>query len=292
MNWIYYYNTLRQFQKTHTTQQYCLDFLQLTNYSGEIFSSEEISNLLSSMKSIDNPNFTLFPFSENSKSLFDLGNYHLIAQLLFHLPHLDLSWMNICNPASYDLESFYSNTLGNSSQSFFYLNNISIVELLKSNDDNKILTFLFILCLPCCDQDTHLWDNHGEHLCGTPFINDNNYKMLIEISLDTHKDIFHHLCLSEYNISIKIIEKFIDSQTDLLDFSNINWKDYLPIHQFYQLAKHNCFPNNLRQLLLAKHIVLFPNLLNFLDKFNYELLENIMLSEAPLNDINNKITKY
>lgn len=285
MDWKFYYNNLRKSQKTHTTQQYCLEFLQLTQYDGNLLSYEEINQLLSEMPPVENTNFSLFPFSNNCKKIIDDGNYYLLAQIFFHLPHIDLTWMNYNNPIDYDCENFYSKLLGNSKESFFYLNNISTTNILKNKGDKYILTFLFLLCLPCCEKDTHLWDLNHNHVCSIPFINEVNYEMILEISYDTNPTVFESLCKRENNLSIKLLENFMDIQTDLLDFKHIDWDIHIPIYQLYQLAEYDCYAYNISKLVSNRYTILYPNLLSCVERLNIDIFKDILQDQIPFQNI-------
>lgn len=291
MNWQYYYNYLKNIQLTHTTQQYCLDFLNLTQYKKELLSIDEINDFLNNVDLLEN--FNLFPASTNSQKIFEDGDYHLIAQLIFHLPNINLSWMSLGNPAKYDFENFYEMILGNSNQSFFYLNNISIGNILKNKEDRYILTFLFLLFLPSCKKQSHLWDYNETHICTTPFISEDNYLMLLQISEDLEPQIFKKICSEDKNLSIRLLENFMDSQTYFLDLNRSELLKVLPIYQLQLLAQYNCIPFNISSIVSNRHMVIFSKMLKFMDKLSYELLENVLNNDSSsINDNPTQITKF
>lgn len=296
MNWKYYYNYLKQIQKTHSTQQYCLEFLKITEFNGELLTVEDINNYLSQMISLDNPNFNLFPFSNNLQESFNLGDYHLIAQIILQLPFIDLSWMSLSNPQKYDIENFYLNMLNNSPDSLFQLNNISIPRLLINNTENHLLTFLFILFLPTGKDFYHLTNKNNSHICSTPHIAENNFKILLEISKDLDLENFQDLCKKPRNISIELIENFMDNSV-IVEFKGEQWLKVIPLRQLELLAKENCIPFNISELISINYFSLFSELLYFLDMYSHTLLENILNddlsdSSSGTQTSTRKVTKF
>lgn len=222
--------------------------------------------------------------------MFLSADYNAVAALVYHLNDIDCSIFtgNKVN----NIENKYEYFFKNDKSSIYYLFNLNLGELLLSSSSSKnhILIYLFLLLLPN-GEDFLMFNNQGKSLLSLYDVSDDNFELLIDIYIDLNKVNFNRLIKDKNNLAIQIIENYLIDIISNIDNPELNdYKDYYPYKKINKLAKLDCFPDDVLNVLSVSLTAMYHDFITWSEEYSTEIEMNIM-KELNVSNLNSKIEK-
>ncbi len=268
-----YHQLNHAYQSKISVKDYCKYFLSIVEPSETIMSISEVNDCLKNNQTED-----FFPEALNLNNAFNNGDYRFIASYIFYFNELNQDWYDINNNLSNLSENEkYKIIFKEGGEDFILTRAIFSPELLLSaNDENRKLTFLFLLFLPGLDNYQMLFHYKKKIplLCSFG-ITDENFDMLLFL---TNKYLPDEVVLYQNkNFNHFLIEEFMVASSELYAFDKrTKWKNILPIYKMKKLFEIEHWISNFNETIDDRLLMIFPQINNILNDIEKEHKYNFL----------------
>lgn len=273
----------------YSRKQYAKNFLNL--FGKDICLS--LKNVQLRLEKDDNENYSLFPFLNNFSNIFYQGDYEYLAHFVYYFNELELIWLMSDENLSKD--ECFKTLFSSGKNSIYNLNNLKLDEILLSSNtkDEHIILFLFLLCLPEIEEDSLMFNDKKEYLLESPYITEHIFEDLLLIAKLSNEEYLKKQIKSEKNLSIKIIENFLNeiflgmSTVSVNDFKNV-----FPEKKIKILMNMDCYPDAILLSVNKSLIFMYEEILLWVEDYSRKEFQKTIETTIIKSNIKNKVIKY
>lgn len=225
-------------------KEYCISFSKKFNIN--LLSKEKIDNIIE--ENLDND---FFPEALNMKRNFEQGNIDFILSYFLLFEEINNNFIKLYR----DVENeclFTHNSLYKNASLLFKIIDSKMDILLSENEENNVLSFLFLNFLPIFKNYELLYDIKTKNpLVCFPKITIENFKLLIYLMKDLDKNKFDELN-SNKNLNHLLVELFFSDAISKIDINYLDQKQ-LTKEKINILFEHEISIKNI-EVYLPKHV--------------------------------------